>query len=353
MAITKQGCIYPTNYELVALQQAFQPELEDDRLGLQLLPIKTSQNAKITFQTPENFQGAQKWRGLGKDAGHSGMNWNPFGKICQVDPGYWGETECISEEFLTQAAPMGSCGSAIDLGEHIANLTRGLMQRRFTRMEINIWQTLLFGHYEAQGPSGKTVASFDYPVDRINVSVPWSNYKKATPLKDFRCLITKARATSASFGACARYIMNQTTANCLFSNQNPNDVGKVGLSACCDFMGPDMVNNQFAAQGLGSIEIYEGRYIDDNGQIQMYIPTGLVLAVGCRPNNDPLGHYYMTRNVMGCTVDSGPYMGIHDNCDNGMGEARRITVSDAHNGGPGLHYPDALCVIDTGCTDDC
>ena len=133
----------------------------------------------------------------------------------------------------------------------------------------------------------------------------------------------------------------------MFRNRNPNDVGKVGLSACCTFMGPDMVNQQFAAQGLGQIKIYDQGYVDDTNTFVPYIPDGSVLIVGKRPDVSNVGNYTFTRNALGCSVTSGSWVKVVDSCDREV--PRRITLHKGHNGVPIIEYPRAVVVLKTGC----
>lgn len=116
-------------------------------------------------------------------------------------------------------------------------------------------------------------------------------------------------------------------------------------------MGPDMVNEQFRAQGLPQMRVYDEGYVDDDGNFFPYIPDGYVVVVGVRPGNVPIGHYWLTRNVVGCDVSTGFWQKLVDNCDREV--PRKITMYDGHNGNPALEYPRAVVVLRTGCTNDC
>jgi hypothetical protein len=137
--------------------------------------------------------------------------------------------------------------------------------------------------------------------------------------------------------------MNRETANLLFSNVNTQDVGRIGLSACCTFMSPEMINQQFAAQGLPQIVIYDEGFIDDNGGFNTYIPFGYVIIVGCRPNNVPPGHYWLTRNAVDCAITTGFWQKLVDTCAYEV--PRKIKIYDGHNGGPALEYPRMVVVL--------
>lgn len=347
MPVTVAGCSYPTSAELRMLQMDLLPRFSEGRLAFDILPFTESDAAEILFQQPDIFRGMQQWRGLDQPTNVVGQRYNPYGKICTVAPGYWGEHDYISEEFMTRAAQPGTCSTPIDLTEYIARLSERLMERRYNRVEFLIWQSLVFGRYEALNSSGQVVHQAQYNVQQVAAAIPWSDFANSTPMGDFRQIQLRSRGTSASFNSDAIAYMNRVTANCLFQNQNPNDVGKVGLSACCTFMGPDMVNQQFAAQGLPQLKIYDEGYVDDYGNFQPYIPDGYVVIVGRRPGGVPIGHFWLTRNAVGCEISKGFWQKIIDDCERAI--PRKIGLYDGFNGGPAIEYPRAIVVLQTGC----
>lgn len=349
MPQTVMGCLYPTNAEVMALQQELFPRFSVGRLAFNILPFKTTDYSQIIFQQPDIFRGMQPWRGLDKPTQTPKDKWNPFGKMLGVEPGYWGEHDYITEEFMTRAAQPGTCADVIDLTEQVARRQERLMERRFNRVEFLIWQALVYGKYEALSTNGQIIHQAYYNVQQVAASVPWSDFANSTPLADFRCIQLRGRGTSTSFGPDAIAYMNRVTANCLFKNQNPADVGKAALTACCTFMGPDIVNQQFAAQGLPRIDIYDEGFVAEDNNFYPYIPDGKVVIIGRRPGGVPVGHYFLTRNMTGCTPTSGFSQKLVDTCDREV--PRRISIYDLHNGGPALEYPRAVVVLSTGCTD--
>lgn len=348
MPATVHGCSYPTNAELMQLQRDLMPRYMEGRLGLDIMPFRNSDADRIIYNQPDIFRGLQAWRGLGKPARQTKDRLNPFGRNCEALPGYWGEFDTIDEELLTRGVQPATCSTPLDLTEHMTNLTLRLLERRLNRIEFLIWQALAFGRYEAQNSLGQIVHEQSYNVTTISSAIPWSTYATATPLNDFRMIQLLSRGTSASFGVTATAYMNRITANCLFRNTNPNDVGKAGLTACCTFMGPDIVNQQFAAQGLPQIVIYDEGYVADDATFYPYIPNGRVVVVGTRPGNERIGNYVFTRNAVGAAVSSGPWVKVVDNADRAV--PRRIEVFDGHNGGPAIWYPRAIVVLETGCS---
>lgn len=351
MPQTVMQVTYPSNSEFLALQRELMPRFTQGRLAFDLLPFKNSDYAQIIINQPDIFRGMQGYRGLDKPTQNASGKYNPYGKTCIVEPGYWGEHDYVTEEFMTRAAQPGTCAQPVDVTEHVVTLQERLMERRYNRVEFLIWQSLVFGHYEALNSQGQIVHEATYNINQVSAAIPWSDITNSTPLADFRCIQLRGRGTSARFDNSAIAYMNRVTANCLFRNQNPHDVGKAGLSACCTFMGPDMVNQQFAAQGLPKLEIYDEGYVDDYGNFRPYIPDGYVVVMGVRPGNVPLGHFYLTRNMVGCAVSSGFWQKLVDNCDREV--PRKIAIYDGFNGGPAIEYPRAIAVLQTGCDNGC
>lgn len=343
MPVQVSGCLVPTAAEIVQLQRELEPRFEEDRLGFQILPFRSTEMSEIVLRQPDIFKGLQPFRGLGKPVSNVPDRYNYFGTTTRVIPGYWGEKDEIPEEVMTTWAQPGACNQMLDLTAYTAELQRNLMERRYNRIEYNIWQLLAFGLYQALNSAGQVVHQAQFNVTNISAAIPWSNFPGSFPLRDLRAVQLLGRGTSARFDSCARAYMNRVTANALFSNTNPADVGRVGLSACCNFMGIGQINEQFLAQGLPQIVIYDGGYMDDNNNFNVYIPDGYVIIVGCRPGDVPPGHYYLTRNAVGCTVDSGFWQMMIDNC--GREIPRKIQLVDGHNGGPALEYPRQVVVL--------
>lgn len=343
MPVTIAGCLLPTATELQQLQMELFPRYLEGRLAFDLMPFASTDAPMITLQQPDIYKGLQGYRGLDKPTFSVKDRYNPWGTLCEVQPGYWGEHDEINETHLTKWAGIGQCASIMDATELLTRLQQRLLERRANRIEYNIWQTLVFGRYSALDEDGMVIHEGVFNLQNVSAAIPWTNFAGSFPLRDLRTVQLLGRGTSARFDSCARAYMNRETANLLFSNTNPSDVGRVGLSACCNFMGLEQVNQQFLAQGLPQIVIYDEGYYDDNGNFNIYIPYGYVVIIGCRPNNVPVGHYWLTRNAIGCSISSGFWQKMIDTCATEI--TRRIIVADGHNGGPALEYPRMVAVL--------
>ncbi len=343
MPILSSGCFVPTAAEIVQLQMELFPRYLEGRVGLEIMPFQTTDLSAIVLQQPDIFKGLQAFRGLGKPTLNVPERYNPYGTLCHVEPGYYGEHDEIGEEIMTKWAQPNSCNQALDVTQYTTWIQQRLLERRANRIEYNIWQVLAFGRYTALNQSGQVIHEAQFNTQNVSAAIPWTNFAGSFPLRDFRQIQLLGRGTSARFDSCAKAYMNRETANLLFANTNPLDVGRVGLSACCNFMSQEQINQQFAAQGLPQVVIYDEGYVDDNGGFNTYIPFGYVIVVGCRPAGVPAGHYWLTRNAVGCAISSGFWQKLTDTCDREV--PRRIKIYDGHNGGPALEYPRMVVVL--------
>lgn len=341
MPWVSNGCVLPTNAELYRVQADLMPGFLSRYRGTEILPFQTTDKAVIVIQKPDIFRGKQAFRGLNKPTVHVRPRHNPWGTFCEVQPGYWGEHDSIDEEMMTRWGDR--CAEVFDATEYITMLQQRLLQRQAVLVEYNIWQTLVFGRYTALDSNGQVIHENEFNIQNVTAGVPWTNFAGAFPLRDLRSIQLLGRGTDNDFGLCARMYMNRQTANLLLANTNPFDIGRIGLSACCNVMSVDLINQQFAAQGLPQIVIYDQGWIDDNGVFNVFIPFGYVVIVGCRPNGVPVGHYWLTRNVVGCSVTSGFWQKIVDNCD--LAPPRKISLYTGHNGTPVLEYGNAVVVL--------
>ncbi len=213
------------------------------------------------------------------------------------------------------------------------------------RMEKLAWDALRTGRYIAQNQIGQTIFQQFFNINFVRATVPFTNIVQSAPLSFFRSLPEIFRQSSAMFtGSCVTYYMNRTTINRFLENRNPNDLGRGNLSSCCNTMTLEWVNNQLSAQGLGQIVVYDNRWVDDHGGIQLFIPDGTVIIKGCRPDTSQVGHMYLTKSMNECLEMKGDAQGMwyffHDSC--GTKVAREITVGSGFNGGPIIEYPEMV-----------
>lgn len=341
------SCVIPTPYEIVNLGALVIQKRRKDLLGLNtILPTQYHDSSLIVLHRPDILRGEQQWRGPSTNPPVVTDQYNRYGQYCTLTPGYWGEQWSINEAELAMVAEPGSCaGEPLNARNEVARWTNWLTYRGLIRMEHLIWQALLHGVYVAQNLAGQVVFKQFFNIRKGSFAVPWTDLTNSTPLANLADLAVMFRDTDAMFsGSGVRYYMNQRTLNVLFRNINPNDIGKGNISACCQVIDLDWINGALSARGLGKIVVYEGRWIDSNNGVNMFLPDGFVVVVGTRPDADYPGRYYLTRNLNQCLQMSGNERGMwyfyKDNCGEQM--VRTITIGMGHNGGPVIEYPETV-----------
>lgn len=341
------SCIVPTPTEIVRVGAQIIPYRKRDLVAInEILPFKYVDNTTITINRPDIIRGLQGWRGLGAEPPRISSEFDRFGRYCMFWPGYWGETETITEAELAQTAEPGSCpGEPLNAKNEIARIQNRLTVRMLYRAEYNAWQALRTGRYTALNQLGQVIFQQFFAIKQIAAGIGFTDIVGSSPLGFFRSIPELIRDSSAMFsGRKTRYYMNRTTLNRILENRNPNDLGRGNLSACCNTVSLEWVNAQFESQGLGSIVVYDNRWIDDNGGVNLFIPNGVVIIVGWRPDATVPGHYYLTKVLNDCLEmrgdDRGMWYFFKDSC--GMKITREIVVGAGHNGGPIIEYPEMV-----------
>lgn len=339
-------CIVPTPTEIVKVGAQIIPYRKKDLLGMnQLLPFKYVDNTTITINRPDIIRGLQQWRGLASEPPRISSEFDRWGRSCMFWPGYWGETETITEAELAQNAEPGSCpGEPLNAKNEVARIQNRLTVRMLMQIEKLIWDVLRTGRYVATNNLGQIIFQQYFAIRRIRATVDWTDIVNSAPLAFLRSLPEIFRDTSAMFGNTAVYYMNRTTLNRMLENRNPNDLGRGSLSSCCNTVTLEWINGQLEAQGLGKIVVYDNRWIDDQGGIHLFIPSGTVIIKGQRPDANVAGHYYLTKVLNDCLEMKGDMQGMWYFFKDSCGEkiTREIVVGAGHNGGPIIEYPEMV-----------
>ncbi len=344
------ACVIPAPGEIIEFGALIIPNRRKDLIGItEVLPTAYVANTKIIIRRPDIIRGRQKYRGLSSEPPVNGTRFNKYGKYCEFMPGYWGETDKITEGELAMTAepPTGSeqCfGKPLNGKKEIGRIQFRQTVRMLQRMESNVWDTLRTGRYIALDENGNVVVEENFNIRFVRATVPWTSLTDSAPLALLRGLPEKFRNTSAKFrGRAVKYYMNNTTVNYLLANRNPNDIGKGNLSACCNTINLEWINAQLDSQGLGMIVIYDNVWTDDNDGVHLYIPDGWVIVVGTRPDATRPGNYFLTL-VLNDSLEVGSEKGIWYYLHDSRGEkvTREITVGTGHNGGPILAYPEMV-----------
>jgi len=215
-------------------------------------------------------------------------------KTHRFSPLFFKETDLLKESDMLMPRMAGTLSGAIDLSSEIARIARARADRNYLRVESTIWQTLK-GKLEIN-ENGVRVDE-EYPVQTQNALVDWDEFDTATPLRDFNAMKLKYRGTGASFQGAEAYI-NQTTANWLLQNNNPDDLKGYQNK---DFLNLtftiEKVNEILIGRGLPKLVVYDEGYYDSAGNFQLFLADGEVIVVGKRPAGQKIGDWIMTPSL--------------------------------------------------------
>jgi len=325
------------------IEQDLRPRLERDRPVFEIMPTEERDEFYIAWEQRDNYTGLQHLRGL--DGPPSRVQ-KIGAKRYLYEPGVYGEFIQLNERELTvPVRALGTWGDRMDLSQVIFGHQEHLLQRQLDRIESMIWMLLTTGTFTITDNGVTHQDSFDLITYDAST---WATIATATPLADLRAVALLSRGHSVSFGAGSVAWMNQTTANNLLANRNATDIGGQ-LSVTIAGVQPltrslETINQFFIGQGLPSIRVYDGGYLDDAGVFTLYIPDGKVVLVGRRAGNQQLGVYRFVRNATNPSMGPQPYMIVVDHGEDRV--PRTIELHAGHNGGPCLFYPGAIAILD-------
>ncbi len=334
---------YPSNAELMAIQQEFLPTLTLNDLAFQLMPIVTHDAAYVEWDQRDNFTGLQQIRGIDAEPPSvPNVGW----KRWKMEPGVYGEWDSISEKAIVERRIPGTYNIPISIDDLVIEKQDYLLSRRIDRIRWLIWTLFTTGAFSCTGPNGNVLHAGAYNLQTATASPVWTNLTTSTPMSDLLAMLLKFRGISASFGPNSMMVMNRATANYLLMNNNPADLGKQRGQYGSTLFSIDMVNELFLANGLPRLVIYEaGYYPDGGGAFVPFIPDGKVVIFGERPNGETMGEFQMTRNAANPNAAPGPYTYVTDSLDAGKPIPRKIRLDDGYNGGPALTFPRLIVVL--------
>lgn len=334
---------YPSNAELMAIQQDFLPTLTLNDLSFQLMPLVPHDAAYVEWEQRDNFTGLQQVRGIeAEPPSVPNIGW----KRWKMEAGVYGEWDHISEKAIIERRTPGTYNLPIAIDDLVVEKQDYLLSRRIDRLRWIIWTLFTTGSFSCVGPNGNVLHAGQFRVQTATSSPAWTSHDTATPLADLLALLLKFRGISAAFGPNGAMIMNRATANHLLLNNNAADLGKARGQYGSTLFNIDLVNEVLVSNGLPRLVVYEaGYYPDGGGAFIPFIPDGKVVLVGERPNGEALGEFQMTRNAANPNGAPGAYTYVSDSLDSGRPVPRRIRVDDGFNGGPALTFPSLIIVL--------
>lgn len=335
---------YPSNLELMTLQQEFLPTLTMDDLAFDLLPPVNHDAAYVEWEQRDRFTGVMQIRGMdGEPPSAPVTGWKRY----KMEPGVYGEWVAVNESDIIQRRTPGTFNVPIPIDDLVVEKQDYLLSRRIDRLRWIIWTLLITGTFNVPGPNGNVLHAGTFTVQTTTVGTLWTDYALSTPLKDLRATLLKFRGISASFGPNSMLVMNRVTANHMLSNNNAADLGGRRSNYGETMNNIDFVNNILATNDLPRVRVYDLGYFPDGAGAAFtpFIPDGKVLMIGQRPNGETLGEFQFTRNASNADAAPGPYTYVSDSLDTGRPIPRRIRVDDGFNGGPAMFFPSLIIVL--------
>lgn len=247
---------------------------ENDLL-LRLFPARNLPDAtQVRVQFQQIACGVQNWRGQGQTP--EVVNWRMLQKECVYRPQKWGDKIVLDEETL-ENLPTRRDGNCIvyDPSQVIAQMQQHLLVRQFNRQRLLAADLLLYGKTNAlSANTGEPMDGQSFPINKPNLSTQvWTDFANSTPFIDILNLkLQYEQNTLCSFGRGSRIIMHSQTFAWLQQNSNPANWAIFGQGFCCNRKTLCEINELLAGYDLPSIVLYDGWYLDCQGNESAVIP---------------------------------------------------------------------------------
>jgi hypothetical protein len=244
---------------------------------------------------------------------------------------------------MTERRQIGTFADPISLNIPVLERSNQLLTREVNLRESICWNLVVNGYYVSTNDVGAVIDIRSFSQRIYAATVGWSNLSTATPFYDFRQIKLLQRGFSVTFGRTATAYMNQRTVNNLLENTNAADLGGKRRTGGATFNDLMQVNREVLLDNdLPQIEPFDEGYYDNNGVFQLFIPDNIVVVHGRRPMNEPVGEFFMTRNVNSAN-GMGRYLKVIDSFDRKV--PRSIDVHRGFNGGPNIRFPSAIVIM--------
>jgi len=332
--------IYPTNAELEEIAQVLIPRLAADRPIFDLFPFENVDASTLIWDQEDNYLGLAQARGLnGNPARISRVGVSRFVML----PGVYGEFSTLDERELTERRQYGTFAQPADVSDMVMREQRRLLERRLDRIEWILWTLLATGTFSVVGPNNSLLHTDAYPIQTYTAGTTWATAATSTPLHDLRQVQLLHRGQSVSFYRDAIAWVNLVTLNNMLANTNNADLYGRRVAGLATVNSPEQLNQLLTMDNLPKVGVYDEGYLDDAKAFHPFIPDNKAVVVGKRTNNAPVGMFSFTRNANNPGMAPGPYMKIVDNGERAV--PRNIEIHDGFNGGPKIHYPGAVVLM--------
>lgn len=267
---------YPTNTELDLLQQKFQAN-PADYIGIrEVAPIENYKTYYVEWDQLDDDFGMTSPHVLGT---MPRIESRPGSSRRQYDPANFKQSEMIDEGEILRSRSLGTFGQTVDLSTEVSRRLGVGNGKTFTRMEWCVWR-MMEGllQFNENGVAVKE----EFPTQKFQTTVPWSDRQNATPLKN----ITNACKLFAGTGAKASggfLYLNQNDLDDLLNNRNDDDLwGERGVNFTAATFTLEQVNVIFTGRGLCTVKLYDEGYKGADKEFHRFIADGKPCIKGKR-----------------------------------------------------------------------
>jgi hypothetical protein len=348
--------VYPTAYEMYQVNSDLTQRIQADDPTFKLFPDKTTEAFEVRWWQKDNAYGLMNMRGIdGRPGPVQRLGSNEFVHA----PGVYGDYTTITEgEILKRAIP-GNQNQVMDVTAMTMDAANLLTIRRENRKKANIWTLLSTGvlNIPIHGPAGPTIYSVVYPIQTYTAPISWKNLSTATILANLQTVQQKSVGHGARFDSGSTLYINQVGANYIVNNSNTADLAGKRNVYGSTFNNIGDNSNYFQGNNLPGIQVLDDFYQNQpvagpvtnaSTQVTKYLPDGVAVLVGTRPNNEPVGHTLICPSANNPNNAPGNYSFVK-NYGLGINAPQevpaRLEIHDGFNGGHALEFPSAVVAI--------
>jgi Phage major capsid protein E len=281
---------FPQNFELTELYQEYVRTSEGFK-AKNILPFVERNYTRVEWDEKDNARGMTPPHNMDANAS---IRSRRGGKRRSYEPIPFKATEIIKESELLKAAQLGTMGNVVSIDELAMESFNTRKQEDAVRAEQVAWDALQ-GEIDINENGVKVHETF--PIQEYTPTVPWDELATAAMLEDMNATSLMFRGTGATAQG-AEFWMNQASFIKLLESKNPNDLRGFNVD---NFRAGNFditqLNKMMVARGLPVFMPYDEGYYPDEGDFRTFIPDGVGILIGKRPNNQKPGDFLLTPSL--------------------------------------------------------
>lgn len=318
------------------------------RLGFELMPEIPKRTIDVRWNIRDNFTGLISLRGVG---GEPESLARPGSKEYSYKAGVFGSHIPIGEDELLRRRGDNTSNEPINVDDLVVEAIDTLTEARLNMQEYLIWELLQKGEFKIANGANSIEFVGRFEVQKLKVSIPWSNTSSATPLANIRAARSLMRGRGSTFRG-AQMIVNDKTMSNLMLNRNAADFYGVRRGGGdTPSAGVAMANEYLNAEGLPTIREYDATYfLAGSTEATPYVSDKYAIIIGARLDGSPIGNSIICRNMLTPNQEPAPYSFVRDTTgradENDREVPPKIEVHHGYNGGPVIYYPGSIVILE-------